>query len=169
MRLFAGCSPQHLPSLERVDRAPLREGDFVWCVFPERENPARPGPLHLAYTLAVSGAATPAASHEFSALTAYTTSQPRPHPALPPGVFVFDQQTAASFGQGRAFVMDLRRLALVPVTPEWFPRLDQPGNGIQGRVPKRQERQPWRVAEDLLTRRSEIVERLGPLWPGGRR
>jgi hypothetical protein len=37
--------------------SPFREGDFVWCAFPERENPVRPGPLHLAYTLAVVAAA----------------------------------------------------------------------------------------------------------------
>jgi hypothetical protein len=64
-------------------------------------------------------------------------------------------------------VLDLRRLAYIPVTQEWFPLLDQPGGGIQGRAPNRWERQFKRTAEELLTRRPEIIERLGPLWPPG--
>jgi len=40
-----------------VENSPLtfQEGNFVWCAFPERENPTQPGPLHLGYTPAVSG------------------------------------------------------------------------------------------------------------------
>jgi hypothetical protein len=145
---------------------PFQEGDFVWCAFPERENPARPGPLHLAYTLAVSDVAASGAAQVLTALAAYTTSQPWHDLPLPLGVFVFNRQEAAAFGQSRSFVMDLRRLAAVPVTPAWFPHLDQPGRGIQGHMPKGQQRRYLQVAEDLLTRRSELVERLGPLWPG---
>ena len=144
---------------------PFQEGDFVWCAFPERENPACPGPLHLGYALAVSGAAGALAT-----LMGYTTSQPWPPDVTPPlGVFPFDRQAAASFGQARAFVMDLRRIAFVPVTSAWFPRLDQPGHGIHGHAPKGQQRRFRQTATDLLTRHGEIVERLGPLWPTGRR
>jgi len=65
--------------------------------------------------------------------------------------------------------MDLRRLAAVPVTSEWFPRLDQPGGGVQGHIPKKQQQLYLQVVEDLLTRRPELIERLGPGWPGERR
>lgn len=107
------------------------------------------------------------ATDGWSALVAYSTSQAWKQPARPPGLFVIDRQEAAAFGQARAFVLDLRRLAYIPVTPAWFPWLDQPGGGIQGRVTARWEQQFKRAAEELLTRRPEIIERLGPLWPPG--
>lgn len=145
---------------------PFQAGDFVWCAFPERENPARPGPLHLAYVLAVSGVTAAGARTAFTALSAYTTSQPWRNGALPLGVFAFNRQAAALVGQNRGFVMDLRRLAAVPVTPAWFPRLNQPDQGIHGHMPKDQQLRYLQVVEDLLTCRSELVERLVPLWPG---
>jgi hypothetical protein len=120
--------------------------------------------MHIGYTLAVSGAASPLSGSP-SALMGYTTSQPWPHAPLPLGVFAFDQEIAASFGQSRAFVMDLRRIAFMPVTPTWFPQLNQPSHGIQGHAPKRQQRRFRQMAADLLQHHSEIVDRLGPLWP----
>jgi len=108
---------------------------------------------------------TATGGQRFSALVAYTTSQPRRSPTAPLGVFSFDRTEAARFGQSRAFVMDLRRLAAVPVTTRWFPRLEQSGRGIVGHMPKSEQRRFLRVAEDLLTRRPESIERLGPLWP----
>ncbi len=141
---------------------PFQAGDFVWSAFPERENPARPGPLHLAYTLAVSGVA---GGSLLSALCAYTTSQPWPGGAIPLGVRAFDRQEAAGLGQARPFVMDLRRLAFVPIAPAWFPQLDTPGAGIQGHATKALQRSLMQTTTELLIRRSELVERLGPLWP----
>ena len=38
----------------RGDVPAVQQGDFVWCAFPERETLLRPGPLHVAYTLAVA-------------------------------------------------------------------------------------------------------------------
>lgn len=149
-----------------MNPAPFLPGDFVWCAFPQHENPTRPGPPHVGYAVAVFGGAAP---DSFFALIAYTTSQPWPGTSHPPGVYAFDRQEAASFGQGRAFVLDLRRLALVPVTAAWFPQVGQPGGGVQGRASAAWSRQLKQAAEDLLTRRPEIVERLGQLWPGSRR
>jgi hypothetical protein len=149
-----------------VTTPPFREGDFVWCAFPERETPARPGPLHLAYCLAITGASHNVAERGFTAIMAYTTSRPWPSPASPLGVFAFDKRQAAELGQTREFVMDLRRIAALPVTPTWFPRLHEGGRGIQGRMPKKRQLAYARIAGDLLTRRGELVERLGPDWPG---
>ena len=129
-----------------------------------RRGPAR-CILRTAYTLAVSGVATPGGGQEFTALAAYTTSRSWPGSTLPLGVVAFNQQAAANLGQARAFIMDLRRLAALPLTSEWFPWLDQPGRGVQGHMPKRQQ---LRYAQDQR-RHPEIVERLGPRWPGGRR
>ncbi len=151
-----------------ADGPPFQEGDFVWCAFPEQENPARPGPLHLAYVLAVSAVGATRDPPAFTVLAAYTTSQPWSGATLPLGVFAFATADAAALGQSRAFVMDLRRLAAVPLTREWFPRLDQPGKGVQGHMPKRQQPRYVQVATDVLTRHAALVTRLGPLWPGPR-
>ena len=149
-----------------MNPAPFLPGDFVWCAFPQHENPNRPGPLHVGYAVAVFGGVTP---DSFVALIAYTTSQPWTGASHPPGVYAFDRREASGFGQRRAFVLDLRRLALVPVTSAWFPHIGQPGSGVQGRASAALSRELKQAAEDLLTRRSELVERLGPLWPGSRR
>jgi hypothetical protein len=100
------------------------------------------------------------------AVAAYTTSQPWEYESKPAGVVIFDRTEAVNLGQDRAFVLDLRRLAYLPVTPAWFPYLGQPSDGIVGRADKSRRRQLNQIAADLLVRRSEIVERLGPLWPG---
>ena len=167
MTPVAGCWPRRCVSPGRLTASPYRLGDFVWCAFPQREVPARPGPQHLAYALVVSD---PASGTPGALLAAYTTSRPWPaNIASPLGVFRFNRQEAATLGQARAFVLDARRIAYVPITPEWFPRLGDPGLGVQGRAPKALQRSIWTVAEDLLTRHAELVERLGPLWPGKRR
>ena len=80
----------------------LRQGNFAWCAFPEREAPLRPGPLHVAYVAAGAG--------HHGAMVADTTSQPWPGSLLV-GVLAFTEEETAAFGQARAFVLNLRRLA----------------------------------------------------------
>jgi hypothetical protein len=152
------------PSLRppRLTASPYRSGDFIWCAFPERENPARPGPRHLAYALIVYNAT---ATMSGSIIAAYTTSRPWSDGiAQPRGLFRFDRQEAAALGQARAFVLDTRRLAYVPINARWFPHLDRPDRGVQGRAPQHLRQRIWREAEELITRRTELIERLGPLW-----
>ena len=136
----------------------LRQGDFVWCAFPEREAPLRPGPLHVAYVLAV---ATVGGGH--GVMAAYTTSQPWAG-ALPPGVIAFDGEEAAGLGQTRAFVLDLRRLAYLPLTATWFPRMGETGAGVLGRAPKALRDRANAIATELAKRRPETLSRGGPLW-----
>jgi hypothetical protein len=137
----------------------VQAGDFAWCAFPERENPARPGPEHIGYVLAVT------TTQPATVLIAYTTSRPWPYQAIPPGIVTFDLQAAQTMGQTRPFVMDLRRLAAIPLTPAWFPRLGQPSGGIVGTMPKPLQRRYSQAVEALFTRHPENIERLGPLWP----
>jgi hypothetical protein len=136
----------------------FQQGDFVWCAFPEREAPLRPGPLHVAYTLAVA-----AVAGGYGVMTAYTTSQPWAG-ALPQGVIVFDSAEAAGLGQARAFLLDLRRLAYLPLTATWFPRLAEEGAGVLGRAPKALRDRVNTMATDLVKRRPETLSRGGPLW-----
>jgi len=72
-------------------------------------------------------------------------------------------------GQGRGFALDLRRLAALQLASEWFPDIDRPGHGIVGRAPGRLRMELETAALDLFCRRPEIIERLGPGWPGRRR
>jgi len=60
----------------------------------------------------------------YGVMIAYTTSQPWTG-SLPQGALVFDREEAASLGQARAFVLDLRRLAYLPLTATWFPQAGQ--------------------------------------------
>ena len=136
----------------------LQQGDFVWCAFPEREAPLRPGPLHVAYTLAVA-----AVAGGYGVMAAYTTSQPWSG-ALPQGVIAFDSAEAASLGQARAFVLDLRRLAYLPLTTAWFPHAGEEGAGVLGRAPKALRDRVNAMATDLVKRRPEALSRSGPLW-----
>ena len=137
---------------------PFRVGEFVWCAFPVSENPIQPGPHHIAYTLAVSGVA-----EDFSAILAYTTSQTAPA-VLPVGVRRFSASEAALLGQDKAFLLNLRRMAFLPVTSAWFPRLAWNDCGIVGRAPGALRREIEDAATDLMRRRGGDVERLGPFW-----
>ncbi len=136
----------------------LQQGDFVWCAFPEREAPLRPGPLHVAYTLAVAGVAG-----SYGVIAAYTTSQPWAG-VLPQGIVSFDSEEAAGLGQARAFVLDLRRLAYLPLTATWFPRVGETGAGVLGRAPKTLRDSVNAMTTELAKRRPETLNRSGPLW-----
>ena len=118
----------------------------------------RPGPLHVAYTLAVA-----AVVGGHGVMAAYTTSQPWAG-ALPQGVIAFDSVEAAALGQARAFVLDLRRLAYLPLTTAWFPRVAEEGAGVLGRAPKALRDRVNAMTTELAKRRPETLSRSGPLW-----
>ncbi len=118
----------------------------------------RPGPLHVAYTLAVAAVA---GGH--GVMAAYTTSQPWAG-ALPQGVIAFDSAEAAALGQARTFVLDLRRLAYLPLTTAWFPRVAEEGAGVLGRAPKALRDRVNAMTTELAKRRPETLSRSGPLW-----
>lgn len=142
---------------------PYRPGDFVWSNYPQRENPARPGPRHVGYVaLSTSGDADDAV------WLAFTTSQPWVGPR-PPGVYSIDRDTAAGMGQPKPFTLDLRRVADIPVTAEWFPELGTPGHGIVGRAPERLRLAYEAALTELARRHPENIEHLGPPQPRRRR
>jgi hypothetical protein len=150
---------------------PFRPGEFVWSAFPQTEHPDRPSRhLHLGYVLTVteSRLATwgPPLDFEHQAVLAYTTSQPWPHAAGRPGVISFSPEQALMLGQRRPFVLHLWRVAHLPVTLRWFPRLSTPERGVVGRVSATQRRQLETETTNVFTRHPDTVERLGPLRPG---
>ena len=118
----------------------IGEGAFVKALFPLDERPRRPGPLHICYCLGV----TPTL-----AIIAYTTSRPWPAGTPTPlGIRLFATEEARSLNQ-RPFVLDLRRLAKLPLGRTWFPEIDTPGRGI--------------VAVAPLTLRDELNQELAQL------
>jgi len=118
----------------------------------------RPGPSHVAYTLAVA-----AVADGYGVMCAYTTSQPWSG-GLPHGVIAFDEAEANILGQGRAFVLDLRRLAYLPLTAAWFPRVAEVGGGVLGCAPKVLRDGVTALVTELVKRRPETLSRGGPLW-----
>ena len=101
-------------------------GAFVWTNSPfgqPAEVRDRPGPVpHIAYHLG---------SQRALILLAYTSSGAWRGGGLgvPAGVVVFDAEAAAAVNQ-RAFHLDLRILAYVALTADWFPRLGAPDHGV---------------------------------------
>ena len=101
-------------------------------------------------------------------MVGYTTSQPWSGPK-PPGVREFGVDEAKSLGQDRAFTLDLRRLAFLPVPEEWFPYLRRPGKGIVGRADRTLRQELEAPLLSILKLRPETIERLGPLWSSSSR
>jgi hypothetical protein len=95
----------------------------------------------------------------YAALLAYTTSQVLPDP-LPVG--------AQRMGHKKPFLLYSGRLALLPVNSDYFPHLETPTRGIIGYAPRALRAALKDTAIDLMRRRPEAIERLGPLWPGKR-
>jgi hypothetical protein len=159
----AGYPPRSFASPGTVDHAPLPFGGLHLVCVSGAGEPRPSGPLHLAYALIVYDRT---ATSPGSVVAAYTTSRPWPDGiAQPRGLFQFNSQEAAALGQARAFVLDARRLAYVPINTQWFPHLDRPDRGVHGRAPKHLRQKISYAAEELITRHTELIERLGPLWP----
>ncbi|MDR3658288.1 MAG: hypothetical protein P4L48_22330 [Mycobacterium sp.] len=149
---------------------PIEPGEFVWCAFPERENPDKPSRhLHVVYALVVA-LATPGTggsgiSGDPRAVVAYTTSRPWPIAARRPGVIPFTTDEAEAVGQTRPFWLHLWRVAYVPVTPIWFPQLGNPGHGVVGRLTQAKRLEIEAAAIRVQIRHEHDVERLGPHRP----
>lgn len=139
---------------------PYRPGDFVICNFPYDEAPDAPGPSpHIGLCLGTmpSGGRT-------AVVLGYTTSQPWPEDrARPPGVYAISEAKARQLGQNKAFTIDLRRIAFLPETRTFFPKIDQPDRGTAGSDRDLADR----LFRDLqvLIDGPGIVVKLGPLRP----
>ncbi len=129
------------------------EGAFVRVLFPTDEKPRQPGLLHIGYCLGTDGK---------QALVAYTTSKPWPPDTIPPqGVVIFDRQRARTLNQ-KPFVLDLARLARLPLTDRWFPDIGTPTNGVIAQAGATLRAELFSVAQDLLRRHREVLKLRGP-------
>ena len=130
----------------------------MWCAFPEHEDPLTPGPPHTGYVLV-----TVADAWGVGAMVAYTTTRPWIG-GIPRGVRIFTLQQARATGQSKAFVLDLRRIAYIPVDSDWFPHLATPGHGIIGHASETLRGELEMVVKEIFGRHPDTVERLGPRW-----
>lgn len=129
------------------------EGAFVRVLFPTDEKPRQPGLLHIGYCLGTDGR---------QALIAYTTSRPWPSGLpVPRGVRVFKLQEARALNQ-KPFVLDLARLARLPLTAKWFPEIDMPANGVIARAGADLRAELFAIAQDLLENHRATMRLRGP-------
>jgi hypothetical protein len=137
----------------------LPVGAFVWCRFPLRERHRDPGPndhLHLVYVVDTS---------DVNAVTIYTTTTTwDPNIPVPLGVIVIPKQQAAALGQ-KAFVLDARRIGILPITLEWFPNLNSDGHGVVKIASKPFQDNVARIAREVASRHRENIELYGPGAP----
>jgi hypothetical protein len=107
---------------------PYRVGQFVWCRFPNHEQPDRPGKSRIGYVVAITPSAQGAAA------LLYTTTVSWADPNLPLGVIPVGAPHATALGQ-KPFTIDARTAAILPVTAESFPHLKREDHGIRGQAP----------------------------------
>lgn len=140
---------------------PYRPGQFVWCLYPFREFPDRPGPLrHIGYVLDV----VQRGSKLLVAAALYTTTSPWPtHAPLPRGVIAIREQQARAIGQ-RPFFIDARRIAYMPVNEAFFPDLQQSDKGVVGEATPGLVHKVEAAVVELL-KRPDLLELLGPERP----
>ncbi|MDR3411627.1 MAG: hypothetical protein P4L87_11915 [Formivibrio sp.] len=141
---------------------PFHPGQFVWCNFPYDENPIRPGPEeHLTYIINVKKLP----DGTFLAVCLYTTSQPWRKTEQPPiGIIPIEEIDAKALGQ-KPFVIDVRRMAYIPINKQFFGRFDTPDKGILPKhATKLLQNKILNSAAELL-KRPEYIIQLGPLRP----
>lgn len=78
------------------------------------------------------------------------------------GIIAFPQAQAEALGQRKAFRLNLRRLAWLPVTPVWFPDIASATRGITGRAPRELRRDIQAAFDSMAKREPGRIDRLGP-------
>ena len=105
-------------------------------------------------------------------MTVYTTSRPRGDRPKARGEIEVAAERAVEYGQRSGFRIDVRRVAVLPINPDFFPELEKPGHGIQGRS-ERLADVAERLLREIVTETPELVDFLGPenvlRWAFGRR
>ncbi len=149
-----------------MSQPPFLPGQFVWCRFPYSEAALAPGDKErIVYVADIREHAQRKVLTVMSLCT--TTSQWDPDSPIPLGVIPVAAAAAAEMNQ-KPFVIDARRIAFVPMTEDFFPRLRSSERGIVHTVTKAFRKEVKNVLAQLAQRR-DLVELLGPHSPGRRR
>jgi hypothetical protein len=141
---------------------PFRVRQFVRCQFPYMEEPLRPGPDEHAGYIAdirrIDGKA------HLTVMSLYTTTTPwEPGVPLPLGLLPVEPAMAREMNQ-KGLVMDARKIAFIPVTQDFFPRLGEPERGV---IHTASVRFHQLVQNTLMNqaKRPEVVVRWGRIFP----
>ena len=113
-----------------ADERPLLDrGDFVWTHFPSSEHPTEPsGQRHIALCLRSASHAN--GSHVLLAVYT-TTKKPADRPKARGEIDVPDER-AHEYGQTSGFRINVKRIAALPLTVDYFPDLEKPDHGKRG-------------------------------------
>lgn len=148
-----------------MSRPPFAPGQFVWCKFPYFEAPLSPGDKErIVY---VADIRQHAGRQVFTVMSLYTTTvQWERGKPLPLGIIRITGEAAAKMNQ-KPFVIDARRIAFVPATEDFFPRLQTRGAGLVHEAKKEFRIHIENVLAQLANR-PDLVQLLGPDAPGRR-
>lgn len=143
---------------------PCRRGDFVDCLFPFAERPETPGPMrHIGY--AQSLLRLP--DGRLRVLLMLTTSSPKMIARIPEGLaLAISAEKSVSMGMRNAFVIDVHRLAVLPLEPAWFPDLEV-DRFVLARADDALRVAVTRRYDEMLARYPNPAEIFGP--PAGRK
>ncbi|WP_299440590.1 hypothetical protein [uncultured Rhodospira sp.] len=127
------------------------------------EDPVRPGPKERIAYIAEVGRIR--GNVHLTVMALYTTTVPwEPDARLPLGVVPVDHGTAQAMNQ-KGFVLDARKVAFVPVTKAFFPRLESQEKGIVHMASSRFQNHVLNTLAKLA-KRPDLVVGLGPDAPG---
>lgn len=142
-----------------MSQPPFAPGQFVWCRFPYFEAPLAPGAKErIVY---VADIRHHAGRRVFTVMSLYTTTARwEPGKRLPLGVIPVAGPAAARMKQ-RPFVIDARRIAFLPATTDFFPRLQAPETAVVYQATAGFRRRIENVLAELVGR-PDLIQRLGP-------
>ena len=149
-------TPSAAPVPRAVSKFPYQKGDFVKVNFPFDDRPTEPAKSpHTGYVLMQT-----MQGGKPHLVVLYTTSKvqenaPGVHQGhVPKGVVHVDQETSRYLEQQKPFLIDGRKVAILPLEPAWFP--DMP-DGRHGRPAHKALRSKIDVNFEEVTTRSPHV------------
>jgi hypothetical protein len=109
-----------------------KQGEFVWCMFPFREQPGKPGPVpHIIY---VHRTLVGPDGRPFG-LVAYTTTTAEQGRRV--GSIAVPEDQSRRMGMNKPFVIVTRRQAVIPYHVSFFHRAKEADRGVAGQASKR--------------------------------
>lgn len=145
-----------------MNKPPFLPGQFVWCRFPLFEAPLAPGDKErIVYVVDIRQQAE---RRVFTVMSLYTTTRRwDPGVPLPLGVIPVAAPQAATMNQ-KPFIIDARRIAFVPATESFFPRLRTPETAILFESAPAFRRHVENILAKLVGR-PDLAQTLGPDTP----
>lgn len=136
----------------------IDHGHFVWTKFPKTERPNVPSDeRHIA--LCLRRFRHPTQGHALIAV--FTTTRDRGDRPKAKGEIEINAAQARELGQSSAFHIDAKRIAVMPLTLDYFPDLDEATCGIRGRSERLAKAALLRFRE-IAAETPELIDYLGP-------